>query len=200
MTMDTMFETAVTSTGQAYLEAEKKLRDAGASAEPVLQKNLHRTDPIARLVARVILDWLQGSATDFQDALDYLDYLPERIAHTPMGDPSPVGIQGTLSDRFEARLVDLLGLRLVKGTDWPQWRVGGVILYLQEQARPSSTEPLLRFVVETRNDEWRRFALDAARASHDPDLKAKIAAERIRALALKLPFPPSLADLDARTP
>jgi hypothetical protein len=200
MTMDTMFEAAVTSTGPAYLDAEQRLRDAEAAAVPVLEKNLHRSDPIARLVARVILDWLQGSATNFQDALDYLDYLPERIAHTPMGDPRPDGVAGYLSDTFEARVVELLALRLVKGIDWPQWRVYGVLFYLKEQARPSTTEALLRFTVETQNDDARSDALDAIRASHDRGLKSKIAAERIRALALKLPFPPSLADLDAQTP
>ncbi len=193
--MDPVFEEAVNSSGPGYEEAERKLRDARAGALPTLRRNLHHSDPVARLIARVILDWFEGSAQDYQAALDYLDYVPRRLARTPIGNPSPLGVAAYLTQHFGARVVDLLAVRLVKGTDWPHWRVMAVLFYLRDHARPSITEVLLRFAAGTQNDEWRGAAIDAIRAAQDPDLRAKIEAERVYQAALGRGLHPTIVGL-----
>ncbi len=195
VTTQALFDSAVQSYGPAYVEAERKLRAGGTATEVVLRANLHHADPVARKIARVALDWLEGSAADYQAALDYLDSLPALDALTAAGVPSPLGAAGYLSMHFGAKVVDLLAVRVLKGNDWPHWRVAGVLFYLKEQARPSATEPLLRFAVETKNDEWRGWAIEAIAASKDPDLKNRLDAERRRTQALALPFPAALAAL-----
>lgn len=200
MVMEALFDTAVKSSGQAYLDADRKLRDAGPAAVPTLRAHLQDPDPIARLVARTTLDWSEGSAADYQAVLDYLEYLPNRISRTPITRPSPLGIAGYLSLHFGAKAVDLLAARVVKGTDLPHWRVMGMIFYLKEQARPSATEALLRFAAETANDDWRSAAVEAIRAAHDPDLGAKITAERQYQAALGKSLPAALEALAAPHP
>lgn len=193
--MQAIFDAAVQSHGQAYLDADRKLRAGGIPAEMVLRNNLHHADPVARMLARTTLDWVEGSAKDYQDTLDYLDYLPNRLARTPITVPPPSGVAAYLTLHFEGRVADFLSVRLVKGTDWEYWRVAGVLFYLKEQARPSTTEPLLRFAVETKDDELRGWAIEAITASNDPDLKAKLDVERRRTQALAIPFPAALAAL-----
>lgn len=196
MVMQALFDTAVQSHGQAYLDADRKLRAGGIAAEMVLRANLHHADPVARMLARTTLDWFEGSAKDYQDTLDYLDYLPARLSRTPITVPWPDGVGAYLTQHFEGRVADFLAVRLVKGTDWEEWRVAGVLYYyLKEQARPSTTEPVLRFAVETKNDEWRGWAIETIQASKDPDLKNKLDVERRRTQALAIPFPAALAAL-----
>lgn len=198
--MDALFESVVASSGAAYVEADRKLRDSGALAEPTLRKNLHNPDPIARLLARTTLDWLEGSAQDYQAVLDYLEYIPNRLSRTPVGNPPPLLVASYLSLQFGARAVDFLAARLVKGTDWPHWKVVGVIFYLEKQARPSATEALLRFAAETPSTEWRGFAIEAIGAAHDPDIKDKIALERQYQASRGKQLPPALESLAAPRP
>ena len=119
-----------------------------------------------------------------------------RLSRTPITVPWPDGVGAYLTQHFEGRVADFLAVRLVKGTDWEEWRVAGVLYYyLKEQARPSTTEPVLRFAVETKNDEWRGWAIETIQASRDPDLKNKLDVERRRTQALAIPFPAALAAL-----
>ncbi len=198
--MDARFESAVASTGQAYLEADRRLREGGEQAVLTLRENLARPDPVARLLARTTLDWLEGSGPDYQAVLDYLEYIGKLMATTPVGTPPPLGVAGHLSDTFGARAVDLLALRLVKCTDWPNWKVVSAIFYLKEQARTSATEALLRFAAETGRDDWRDFAVEAIEATRDPNLATKIAFERQYQASRGKQLPPALEALGAPRP
>jgi len=194
------FDEALASTGQAYLDAERRLRDDGAAAEPVLRRNLTHPDPIGRLLARTLLAWLGASGAEYQAALDYLDSLPARIAHTPITTPSPLGAASYLTLHFEGRVADALALRLVKAADWPHWKAMAVLFYLKDHASPALTEPLLRFAADTADERWRAAAIDAARAGRDPALAAKIEAERLRLQAQKRLLPEALAALAREQP
>jgi hypothetical protein len=194
--METLFEKASASRGLEYLRQEMELRQQGQAAEAVLRDSLQRRDPIDRLLAQVLLNWTGAQGADYQAALDYLDYLPARLARTPITSPSPSGIAAYLRLHFESRVADLLALRLVKGSDWPRWRMMGVLFYLEERKLPATTEALIRFAEEARDPEWASKAVQVIRAVEDPELRAKIAAERKRAEAVGRPFPSALAALE----
>ncbi|WP_437781629.1 hypothetical protein [Sorangium sp. So ce1097] len=70
-----------------------------------------------------------------------------------------------------------------------------VLFYLREHARPSITEVLLRFAAGTQDDERRGAAIDAIRAARDPDLRAKIEAERAHQAALGRGLHPTIVGL-----
>lgn len=178
--MDETFALAVLSHGQDYVRAEKSLRDGGDSAKATLKKNLVNPDPVTRLIALVLFEWMEGAKPENQKALDYLDGLPKRLARTPVTMPPPDGVAIELKNRFGGRVAEVLAMRLVKGTDWPRWRSLAVILYLQDQALPSTTAPLIRFASDTNDDTLRNAAVEAIKSVHDPEIRAKITAEKLR--------------------
>lgn len=195
--IDKTFAEAVTAMGKDYLDAEKKLRDAGAAAGPALRAQENHPDPVGRLLARCLADWVEGKAPNNDKALQHLDELPARKARTVMQVPSPSGTAAYLTKHFGASVVDCLALRLVKAVDWPHWRVMAVLLYLQQHKPPTATAALVRFVAETSNDEHRDLALQVLKEVDDPDLAAKIAFERARLAKVKKALPQGLADLEA---
>lgn len=196
--MSTRFDLAVESVGHAYLELESALRQAARSGSADVESvrgNLAHADPIARLLAKVILDWAGPRENDFTLALDYLDKLPVELARTVLGTPSPSGTESYLTLHFGNRLAELLALRLVKEQGWPQWKVGAVIYYLKEHKVPSTTSALIRFAIGTGNQEWRAFAIQAIREIKDQDVAAKLAFEVTRARALGQTVPPEIRAL-----
>lgn len=195
--MDTQFEAVVVSTGQTYLSAERELLKGGQPALATLHRNLRHSDPMTQFIANTLLNWMQGGGQEIEAALSYLDNLPKRLAPTPIPTPSPLGVASFLEKHFGPRVTDALALRLVKQTDWPHWRVMGVLFYLMNQRVASTTPALVRFAAETENEEWRKAAIDALKAITDPNLRDKIAAERQRFLRLSKEFPTELADLEA---
>jgi hypothetical protein len=196
--MDPLFEKAVVSSGAEYLQAEEALRHRGPGAEAVLRDNLQNPDPVARLIADVVLGWSGARASEYEDVLAFLDAIPGRLSRTPISVPSPTGVAGTLTQNYGDRVAGLLMLRLLKRPDWPRWRALAVLFYLEEQKLPALTAALIRFVVEIDNPEWSEAALQVLRATDDPGLRAKIAAERERARLLEKPFPTALVDLEKR--
>lgn len=184
--MDTLFQKAIESRGKDYLDAEYLLRQGGSAAVNTLYQNRNHPDPIARLIVESLLLWLQGKASEHQAALDYLDYIPKRLAKTPVGSPPPLGVSNELRDRFGDRVANFLALRLVKQDDWLRWRVISILFYLSEQKLPSTTYALIRFAVETPNEEARNYAIEAIKAIGDKDLKAKLSFERSRLQGLGL--------------
>lgn len=193
--MDTVFQAAAASRGDPYLEAESQLRDGGTAAAEVLQGYREHPEPIARLLATTLLKWVRGQAPEYQAALEYLEYIPKRLAKTPVGAPPPTGVANELGERFGGRAADFLALRLVKETDWPRWKSLGVLLYLQRQTSPITTAALLRFVADSDDAEMRRFGAEAITAIDDPDLAGKLAVERARLEAQRRPLPAELRDL-----
>jgi hypothetical protein len=108
-----------------------------------------------------------------------------------------MGIAAYLSKHFKGRVADILAVRLVKGTDWPEWSVLGVLFYLWKQKQASATAALIRFAIETPKEKWRRAAVKAIQAAADPDLQAKLAWERRRLREQEKLLPPALRDLEA---
>lgn len=193
--MHAVFRTAGKSTGEAYLEAERELRDGGAQAESTLRANRLNPDPMAALLARVLLNWAGEKGSDYDAALEYLDKLPARIAPTPLTTPSPSGVASYLEQEFEDRVADMLTLRLFKEPDWPRWRVIGVLLYLKDHPDKSTAGTILRYAAEAENDEYREFAADALKPSRGADLDVLIDAERQRVENMGKVFPNELAAL-----
>jgi hypothetical protein len=193
--METLFEEARVSMGADYLSAERKLRGAGAAAVPTLRAKLQHPDYIARSIAKCLLNWIEGRGAEFQAALDYLDFIPRRLAKTPVGSPPPVGVAAELTDRYAARVTEFLAVRLVKSPGWPSWQSEGVLLYLREHKVASTTAPLIRFAVETQREPWRAIAIEVVKAANDPELASKIVAERQLAERQKKDFPKALSDL-----
>lgn len=175
--MDAVFAAAVRDSGSDYLDAERQLLDGGPAALAVLRGHLDHSDPIGRMITRQLLDRMEGRASDIEPALAYLDGLPARIERTPLPAPPPSGVATYLGEHFQARVADFLALRLVKETQAPHWRVMAVLLYLRQQALPSTTTALVRFAADTRNEEWRETAVSAIRAIGDPALQPKLLAE-----------------------
>jgi hypothetical protein len=179
------FDLALESSGQRYLNLELDLRKDsqadGAEAEFLRLAADSHSDPVARLVARTVLDWSEPKGGDFKAALDYLDYAPVKLAPTVKGFPSPMGIESYLTLHFADRVTELMAVRLIKGEGWPRWKAVGIIFYLKAHRVASTTSALLRFAIETSEAEWREFALEAIREIHDPDLPAKLTFEIARA-------------------
>ena len=177
------------------MEAERELRDAGAQAEPTLRANRLNPDPMAALLAQVLLNWAGAKRPDYDAALEYLDTLPARIAPTPITKPPPGGVASYIEQEFEDRVADMLALRLLKEPDWPRWRVIGVLLYLKDHPDKSTAGTILRYAAETENDEYREFAVDALKPSRGADLDVLIDAERQRVENMGKVFPNELAAL-----
>jgi len=197
VTLQTLFETAAENSGQVYLEAEQKLRNAESEALPMLRANLQNQDPIIRLFASVLVNWIEGRSPDNQAALDYLEYIPKRAAETPLGVPPPDGVAAELTYRFGARVVDLAAVRLVKETNGPQWRTESFLLYLAEHKSPSATAALIRFAADTQNTKWQDIAVETIKQTDDRDMRLKIASERQRLQKLNRVLPKVLADLES---
>jgi hypothetical protein len=193
--METLVDKALNSKGSEYFEAERAYRLA--SGLPPLSDAVfsNNTDPLSQLILHVLAQWKQPAAQEFDQAVQYLDGLPARIAKTPITSPSPTGIVGYLSLHFGSRVADLLAVHLIKQTNWPQWRVSGVLLYLRGQPGPSDTAALIRFAAEARDKKWVDVAVETIRAANDPDLQMKLRFEETHATRERRPLPPSLRQL-----
>jgi hypothetical protein len=182
------FDLALGRSGQEYLNLELELRRSSQANEAeraaLGQIAASHPDAVARLLARVVLDWAGPKQTDFKAALDYLDDVPIRLKKTALGFPSPTGTEGYLTFHFGDRVAELLALRLIKSAGWPRWKVNAIVFYLQAHKVRSTTSVLLRLSIESTDPEWRKFALEAVREIHDPDLPAKLAFEIARARKL----------------
>jgi hypothetical protein len=193
--MDTLIDKALNSNGREYFESESAYRLAGGSPALPGAPSANNLDPLSALILHVLGQWRQPEAQEFDQALEYLDRLPARLAETPITSPSPAGIAGYLSMHFGSRVADLMAVHLIKQTDWPRWRVSGILLYLREQPRPSITAALIRFVSETQDKKWIEVALETIRAANDPDLAAKVYAEERHAAKEHRTLPPALKQL-----
>jgi len=181
--MEKHFDTAVLAQGPDYLRSEAALLGGGEAARNTLQAHLNDVDPMARLLAGLLLAWQQARPSAHQAALDYLDKIGPALARTAVGGPSPTGVANELTLRFGASAVDLLAVRLIKSPEWPRWRTFGVLLYLAQHKLALATAPLLRLAVETDDEEARELALETVRATVDPELAVKVAAEERRQAA-----------------
>ncbi|NVJ00055.1 hypothetical protein HV824_18255 [Myxococcus sp. AM009] len=109
-----LFNEALSTQDDAYLDAEAQLRRRGAAAVAELSRHLADPAPLPRLLARTLIPWVEGKTPDNDKALAYLEALPRHIAKTPVLAPSPSGIASYLGRHFQDRVVEVLALRLVK--------------------------------------------------------------------------------------
>jgi hypothetical protein len=206
MTLQEALEAAITTRGSTYLEAERRLREGGPEAAALLRKNLAQADPVARMVVQTLLDWYVGHAGDYKGVLDYFEWIVKWDASTVVGTPRADGTEGYLSQEYGARLTHFLAVRLLKeGDDLPRWKLGATVLYLRAHPTPSVTEVLLRYAVETKNEDWqgllpRMQTIETIVAIKDPKLQQKLEAERARCKNLGVPFPAELEALAAKKP
>ncbi len=197
--MTSNLDLALAASGQRYLNLELDLRheERGepARSQAFRDAATSHTDPIGRLLAQVVLDWGGSRTEDYKAALAFLDYIPLRFKRTALGFPRPSGVEWYLTEHFANRVVELLALRLVQDAGWPNWKVVGIISYLETHKKPSTTAALIRFAIETKQDEWRQFALEAIRAFNDPDLQEKVMFEIARARKHGLTVPRTVSEL-----
>ena len=201
-TLDELFQQAAASSGSHYMECERRLLAADKSVVATLQTNLRNSDPMARLLAQVLLDGRKGGTNDYRAAAEYLEWLVKRSPVTEGGPPSPPMLAKSLASAFDGRVVDFLALRLVKEDkeDLPGWLRRGIILYLQQQKSRATTAALLRFGVETKDEGLRDCAVDAIRSMPDPELPKKLEAEREYAKKQGLAWPSALEALEDKRP
>jgi hypothetical protein len=193
-----LFDEALVAQGTIYLSCEQKLRDLIRANQQNLaeaKKHLADAEPIAALLASVLLDWNKKSATEFSVALDYLDRVGPKVRRTAIGYPPPLGIADYLKSHFADRVAQLLALRLTKQDDWPPWRISGIVFYLGSCRMPATTAALLRFAMEARLPQWRADAVEAIKEIGDKDLAAKLAVEKARARSMGRAVPPELTSL-----
>jgi hypothetical protein len=197
-TVSAAFDRTLEAAGPDYLRGELDLRQA-APLDPALNQRLRQVsahgEPIARLLAQVVLDWGGPKRADFNAALDYLDRLPGKLARTAMGKPSPTGTESYLTLHFADRVAELLALRLIKEDAWPPWKARAVIFYVTAHRPPSTTTALIRFAIETPDTESRGLAIAGVRAIDDPTRATQVAAEIARAQRLQRPVPPDVRAL-----
>jgi hypothetical protein len=187
------FEQALTCRDAEYVTLEIELRQLPPPAEAVFEEQLQHPDPVARLLARVLLAWVRGESKGTLRAVSYLDQLPEFLAERPY-DPDGPSAALYLTKNHEKRAAELLALRLVHSTTWPAWRVDGVLTYLQTCKLSSTTEAILRFAAEDPSPSWRARARATLLSLDDPELRAKAAAERARMIALDRAPPDAIDD------
>jgi hypothetical protein len=197
-TVSATFDRTLEAAGPDYLRGELDLRQA-APLDPALNQRMREVsahgEPIARLLAQVVLDWGGAKRADFDAALAYLDRLPGKLARTAMGKPSPTGTESYLTLHFADRVAELLALRLIKEDAWPPWKTRAVIFYLTAHRLPSTTTALIRFAIETADAESRDLAIAGVRAIGDPTQATQVAAEAARAQRLQRPLPPEVRAL-----
>jgi hypothetical protein len=181
MQHEEMFQKAIESVGSDYLDAETKLREAGAAAAPLIDDRSKRPDATGQLLAEVLRQSLEPEgAARHRAALEYLDGVGPYFAPTPLGKPPPVGVANYLHKHFEDAVGELLTLRLIKAQDWPRWREMGVLLYLERcpgARHPLIALPLIRFAARAPPELRAQAVKTLAKQAH-PALRLLLERER----------------------
>lgn len=173
------FQAALDSEGDEYLEAEGTLRSS-ASARATLEPALYDQDPIARLMAQVLLEASEAEAPELDAADRYLAVAERWFADTIVGTPPVRGVVDNLSAQFGGALAGYLALRLVKVPTAPTWRQQATLAYLERHPIPAATDALLRYATTTPVPELQTTAARVLRSARDPALPSKVAAEKER--------------------
>lgn len=195
--MDKVFDKLLTAHDKDYINAEQLLLNSGQAAVNALQKQTKNADPVACLLASVLLKRVLGQAPEQLKALEYLEFIPKRLEGTALGMPQPIDVAEELEDRFGAHALDYLALRVLKQREWPFWKAMGVLLYLKKYNKASTHHALIRFAVETNNEEWQKLAIEILGEETDKEsLKAKVVYERKRIESMKKKFPDALKILE----
>jgi len=197
--MSAIFDKTLESSGTNYLQYEHQLLEGGEpETSQMLSQRLGDPDPMVRLTAQAFLDGKGQWARYHKEASAWLGGIADRPKWTLASDPTPQTLARSLSLDFKDHVANFLAVKLVKDVKEerrevsPKWLKQGVILYLQQQKKPSTTAGLIRFAEETNDPQLRDSAIDAIRSIPDPELSGKIEAERKRAQAQGKELPPAL--------
>lgn len=185
---------AVDAENEGYLRAEAALRRTPQAA-PALQAGLAHDDPIARLLAQVLLDAAESESDDLDTADRYLEVSARWFARTVAGSPPIRGVVDNLTARYGDRLAGYLAVRLAKVPAAPAWRAQVALAYLERHPTPTVTDALLRFASQTSEPALQEAAARVAAGAGDVALAAKVAAERDRLARAGRSLPGALAAL-----
>jgi hypothetical protein len=174
-----LFQAALDSEGDEFLDTEEELRRS-ALPRDVLEPALYGEDPIARLMAQVLLDASEAETPQFDRADRYLATAEKWFARTVVGTPPVQGVVDNLSAQFGGSLAGYLALRLVKVPTAPVWRQRTTLAYLERNPTPAVTDALLRYASTTANPQLQATVARVLRSSGDSALAAKVATERER--------------------
>jgi hypothetical protein len=177
---EALFRAAVDSEGDDYLAAEQALLTSESSVEAV-RAALAEDDPIAQLLARVVLDAAEADTPLFAGAEAYVAMTEDWFTDTILGTPPLRGVVTMLGETFGAGLGDYLALRLVKLPEASPWRQRLALAYLERHPSPAASDALLRYAAATTTaPELQVAAASVLRMSGDGQLAAKLASERDR--------------------
>jgi hypothetical protein len=197
MTDGEVFQAAVDAEGDEYLAAEAALLASGPPSE-ALQPALEQEDPIARLVAGVLLEAAESDTQPFEAAEQYLGSAERWFAGTIVATPPVRGVVANLTATFGGRLGEYLALRLVKVPAAPPWRQQTALAYLMRNPAPGATDAVLRYAsAPTTAPGLQSMAAQVLASSGDAQLAAKVSAERDRLARSGASLPDPLAALIA---
>jgi hypothetical protein len=193
MTDAEVFQAAVDAEGDEYLAAEAALLASGPPREA-----LEHDDPIARLLAGVLLEAAESDTQPFEAAEQYLASAERWFAGTILATPPVRGVVANLTAAFGGRLGEYLALRLVKVPAAPAWRQQTALAYLMRNPAPSATGAVLRYAsAPTTPPGLQSMAAQVLASSGDAQLAAKVSAERDRLARAGASLPDPLAALIA---
>lgn len=188
-----VFQAAVEAEGDEYLAAEAALLASGWASDAAEVE-----DPIAGLLAGVLLEAAQSDTQPFDGAEQYLASAERWFADTILGRPPVRGVVANLTAAFGGRLGEYFALRLVKLPTAAVWRQQVALAYLQDHPTPSATDALLRYgSAPTTAPGLQAATARVLAASGDGRLAAKVSAERDRLAAAGASLPEPLAALIA---
>lgn len=137
--------------GQDYLDAEKALRAGGETTATALKQFSanSKQPPLTRFIAATIAAWIDGKGANYDTAMQVLAVTAEHAAHTPRGTPSPDTAAAKL-ELFDD-ISDFVALRMLKETDWPEWKVLAAIVYLGYWGTASVLPAIDQFRADLKN-------------------------------------------------
>lgn len=191
--MEALFQRALVSEDEAYLNAEARLMESAREAPGSLGR-LAPDDPVGRLLARV-LESAEERAADVEEASRYLDEAERWFARTVVGVPRVDAVVENLTRQHGGRLAEVLALRLVRVPSAPEWRARTALAYIERHPTPTVTEAVVRFATTTQLPQHQAAVARTLAAIDDPAMGSKVAAERERLARSGRSLPPALASL-----
>lgn len=193
MSTEKLFDNVLIVSGHEYLQVEQQLIESGNAAKLVLTSKLNEEDAFSRIYAKTMLNWIEGRSPNNDIALQHLATLPEKLSHTPIPNPSPLGTASYIKLHYSSSVTDILGIRIIKLPDLPDWYVKTVLLYLLDVKPDEASDLLVRFSLVTHNKDWRSAALEILDNLQDSNLTEKIRQEEIRLKKADLTLPEFLS-------
>ncbi len=177
-----VFQKAAEASWEEYRVYENRILNTDSTN--LLQQHLSDPDPMKRLLAKALYDVKTGKISISGTIAE----LTDDYGNVKNG-PKPEIIADNLLRWQGVGVAEYVAVFLVKKTNAPAWRASGLIEFLARVKNPSTTVALIRKAAETRDEMVRQRAITAIQAIQDPELSAKIEAERKRAQEHGVAFP-----------